>query len=312
MLMHGVIVILVPAAICASVVRGSIVGPSDDQTNQSDNRPTGLATSGHPSSATDSWSPPPFSRYAGILNRMPFGQPPPPPPPPPPVVSRPPPPPIFASQLTLCAINRTLAGTVAVGLVDRSVTPPHNYYLDVGETENGLTVVTADFDAEVAVIEKEHYPVTLHLNSGPGAGGAPVVASEQSAIAVAANDGSLETPLAPPEAEPPHKQAFSSCTEQLLAMELSVPAGVSAPPLPYDEGMEGDVGKALNQVIVIEADDTEAVAALKENIGLAKEELRSHLQNGGSFKSYLQVLKDRREEEIARQKTAPAADDAAS
>ena len=87
-------------------------------------------------------------------------------------------------------------------------------------------------------------------------------------------------------------------------MELSVPAGIQSPPLPITGGLKDEAHKALSAVIVIETNDTEAVTAHKENVGLAKEELRLHLQDGGTPVSYLQTLKDRRDAEIARQKAA--------
>ena len=303
------ILILVPLALRASVEK------SESRVQNLEFPPTNLVSRTEPGtqSPEPGWNPVPFSHFEGILTRMPFGQPPPPPPPPPPPVAlRPPPIPIAAAQLTLCAINRTLAGTVAVGIVDGSVTPPHNYYLGVGETDNGVTVVKADFDLELAVIEKDHFPVTLHLNAGPRVGGNPTVASAGNAASTAAVTADLASVAPVAETEPHPGPAFATCTEQLLSMVLSMPAGVRCPPLPYVGGSEEDIQQALNHVIVIEAHDTEDVAALKENVGLAKEELRSHLQNGGDLMSYLQALNDRHEAEKPRQEAAHDTSDADS
>lgn len=118
--------------------------------------------------AASAWQPEPWERYEGIVSRMPFGQPPPevmnpaaaalPPPPPPPP---------FASQLALCAINRRPTGVVAVGFMDNSQKPPHGYYLDCGEVEDGFTVVKADYAQESATIEKDGVSVDLRMGKAP-------------------------------------------------------------------------------------------------------------------------------------------------
>ena len=258
------------------------------------------------------WAPVPFSRYEDILSRRPFGRPPPPPPPPPPSEEVAQPPPFFASKLLLCAINCTPAGTVSIGFIDSTSTPSHNYYLDVGETEDGYLVQEADFDRETAVVSKNGFSVTLRLstapavceNAGPamtahfadnGAGPVGLVVSLADAVQARVVRSAVAIT---------NKPMFASATEQLLAMELSVPAGVQSPPLPVAGDLQADTHAALGQSIVIEATDSDTVAAHKENVGLAKEELRTHLQAGGDTGSYLRTLKDRRDAEIVRQATA--------
>ena len=251
------------------------------------------------------WAPAALARYEGILARMPFGLPPPPPATPPPAAppATPPPPP-FATKLTLCAINRTPMGSLAVGFTDASQNPIHSYYLDVGETQDGFTAVSADFDQECAEIAKDGTTITLWLNASKRdvKAGAGASTTRPSPLALART----ETKPTVPDGffRQPNRPMFTNAVEQLLSMELSVPPGTDAPPLPIVDDMPRDTRKALSSVIVIETNDTEAVAAHKENIGWAKAELKSHIQEGGSTSSYLQTLKARRAAEIARQKEA--------
>jgi len=116
---------------------------------------------------------------------MPFGQAPPAPPPAPPSppAHREDPPPPNANRLTLCAINRTPAGPVAVGFVDSSQNPPRCYYLDRGDSEGGFTVRDADFDMESATIEKDGVSVRLSLSKGPIVGGNPTETAKSSKLA---------------------------------------------------------------------------------------------------------------------------------
>lgn len=119
------------------------------------------------------WTPSPFSRYESIVSRMPFGRPPPEPPKPAAaeqVAATPPPP--FANRVTLCAINRTPGGGLIVGIIDNSQNPPKDYLLEQGQTSDGFTVDSIDFDAESAVVEKDNFKMDLKMNRGPAGAGA--------------------------------------------------------------------------------------------------------------------------------------------
>lgn len=97
-----------------------------------------------------------FDHYQVILDRQPFGRP---PEPPAAVVA-----PeaaklaqaeqVLAKQIRLSVLTRTKQG-VAAGLIDSSTTPPKNLYLYVGGTEAGITLVSADVEAETAEISKD-------------------------------------------------------------------------------------------------------------------------------------------------------------
>jgi len=127
---------------------------------------------------------PPFDRYQPILDRMPFGAA-------PAAAAQTPADQAaaateaevkaeqqaLAKQISMSAVNVTPKGQTAIGFTDRSVNPPANYYLRVGESANGWTVKHADFDDELATLEKDGVAITLKLGEGlvdaPAAGTTP-------------------------------------------------------------------------------------------------------------------------------------------
>lgn len=134
--------------------------------------PSAKPASANPEPATPAWKPQPISRYQGIIDRMPFGRPPPPVAPPPTETPPPPPPPPFLNQLFLSALNRTPGGGLMVGFTDNGAKPlPRNYYLAKGESSENFTVVDASFERETATISKDGISVELKLGKG---GTAPI------------------------------------------------------------------------------------------------------------------------------------------
>lgn len=112
------------------------------------------------------WRPQAFSRYEGIISRMPFGAPPPAGPTAAELAAAKTPPPPFASALVLCALNRTPSGGLAIGFMDNSQKPAKSYYLERGESSDGFTVTSASFEQESATIEKEGVSVELKMAKG--------------------------------------------------------------------------------------------------------------------------------------------------
>ncbi len=115
---------------------------------------------------------PDFQRYTIILDRRPFGAAPEvveddrdnqPPSPPPPGV---------ALNLKMCAITER-GGRVRVGFMDNSTTPPRTYFLFVGDVDNGFMLVSADYEAERAVLKKDGFeiPISMSGTSGLAASG---------------------------------------------------------------------------------------------------------------------------------------------
>jgi hypothetical protein len=123
----------------------------------------------------------PFADYAVILTRKPFGNP-------PPVaataaavdpaaVNQAQEEQKLARQIHMVAVNRTPAGNVAVGFVDKAAKPERSYFLNVGESADGYTVVSASYEDETATLAKDEVTITLKLGQGlvkePMAGAPP-------------------------------------------------------------------------------------------------------------------------------------------
>jgi hypothetical protein len=89
-----------------------------------------------------------------------------------------------------------------------------------------------------------------------------------------------------------HPNPFKSSTEQLLAMAMSVPPGAMIPPLPIARDLDGDFAGALANMIVIYDDDDERTAQTKENVAVAKEQLRELVTQGRSVADALKEYQD--------------------
>lgn len=119
-----------------------------------------------------------LGRYAVILERMPFGEP-------PPAVAAPPPAPVaqprapaadsFIKALRMCAITENDAGT-RVGLVDIKSKPQKTYFLYVGEQEDGLLLVEADYATERAKLRKDGEEYWISMKNEHQGAAAPVAA----------------------------------------------------------------------------------------------------------------------------------------
>jgi hypothetical protein len=110
-----------------------------------------------------------FSRYELIIEREPFGSPPPPRPKDAAPKPSAPPPVSFVKNLKLVAISDTRLG-VKVGFLDVGQRPPKSYYLAVGQSEDGIEVLEADYDAEGALLRKGTQQDWLYMKSGPSGG----------------------------------------------------------------------------------------------------------------------------------------------
>lgn len=103
---------------------------------------------------------PAFDRYQVILDRKPFGEP-----PPPESLVRPvPPSESFAKNLRLCALLEVEDGGIRVGLVN--LQSNQNFFLGVGDVEEGIELVSADYDDEEAVLRKGSEMAVIKLQSG--------------------------------------------------------------------------------------------------------------------------------------------------
>lgn len=103
-----------------------------------------------------------LGRYKVILDRLPFGQE---PSPESLVTAAKPAPPAesLGKFLKMSAVTRNLlSGELQVGIID--VTAKKNYFLKVGETEDGIMVVEADYEGERALLRKDGAEAWVGMN----------------------------------------------------------------------------------------------------------------------------------------------------
>ncbi|HBA84456.1 MAG TPA: hypothetical protein DCZ95_10215 [Verrucomicrobia bacterium] len=103
-----------------------------------------------------------FERYQVILDRKPFGNPPAAPLEPP--VATIPPEQSFARTIRMSALVEQDDGSIRVGLIDAQGN--QSFFLGEGESENGIELVSADYDTEEAVLRKGSEMAVLKLSSG--------------------------------------------------------------------------------------------------------------------------------------------------
>jgi len=134
-----------------------------------------------------------FSRYAPILERRPFSSPKSEEAQPPPVTLTAPP--AFVQDLRMVAITESPDG-IRVGVVNIREKPPKAYYLYVGDTQDGILLVEADFDGERALLRKddEQFWVTMGAGTAASSTTAPEPAAAipppvEQPVAVATSDG---------------------------------------------------------------------------------------------------------------------------
>lgn len=108
----------------------------------------------------------------------------------------------LAKKVNMSAVNVTPEGSTAIGFTDLSVNPPLSYYLRVGDQAGGWTVLSADYDAETASIEKDGVTITLKLGKGlvdaPPAAAAAAAPAAAGAAVPAAPVAATPRPALPP------------------------------------------------------------------------------------------------------------------
>lgn len=214
-------------------------------------------------------APQPFEHYQPILDRMPFGAP-----PPPGDAAAAAPAATdaqlqadqqkLAKQINMSCINVTPGGQTAIGFTDLGEKPPQNYYLLVGDTGGGWTVLGADYDEEWAQIEKDGVTITLKL--GKGLIDAPPAAEKAAAVAA----------TAPAASEPPavSSDAPTPDTFSLKPGLVKRPAGSSRAPLNV---------VSLHR----KAQETDQI----------RQELKKLSEEGGDVSSYMERLRERKAKE---------------
>lgn len=224
----------------------------------------------------ETYAPQPFEHYQPILDRMPFG----------------PLPPNFgevaaeptktdaqvqaeqqklAKQINMSCINVTPGGKTAIGFTDLNEKPPQNYYLLVGDSGGGWTVVNADYDDEWAQIEKDGVTITLKLGKGlidaPPTAVATAVAPDKPAPAPA--------PAAAPEGLPAPPALGVPAPPR--AGVVKAPSLLGRPPL-----------------------DLSGLKRTQQETEQMRADMEKLQASGGDVVSYVERLRERREKEKAQ------------
>ena len=124
----------------------------------------------------------------------------------------------LASKVNMSAVNVTPDGETAIGFTDLSVNPPVNHFLLVGASADGWKVVSADYDAETATIEKDGVSITLQLGKGlidpnaqpaktaaPAATGMPPFGLRRGSASFRSLGGQPPVPTLPPAVTTPNR-----------------------------------------------------------------------------------------------------------
>ena len=240
---------------------------------------------------------PDFSRYQGILNRMPFGAP---PPDPGSIVStldaktaaqeakdqQ-----MLARKLNMSCVNITPSGTPAVGFTDLSVKPPVNYYLLVGGSGGGWTLEDANYDEEWAELEKEG--TTIFVKLGKGLMAEPPVKKKEAQTSVSAKKKELRN----------HKKISELTDEEKAALlipefgTVRLASDPNMPPSPLPTPQE-----EARQLKV--AEDIARIKAEGGSIRSYKAQLRERYLKEQEEKAQLEELARQKVEELAQKATA--------
>ncbi len=123
-----------------------------------------------------------FSRYSQILDRRPFAS----------VISAEEEargnvvtvvePPEFVKDLRMCAITESPAG-IKVGFVNIRIKPPQPYYIYVGDADDGIELVDANYEKEGALLRKDGKQYWMYMGGITPAETVPAKKKKPSSIA---------------------------------------------------------------------------------------------------------------------------------
>jgi len=161
----------------------------------------------------------------------------------------------FIKDLRLCAVYENPDEGIRVGLVSIKTNPPSSFILGIDEsTDDGITLVNADYDAGRALLRKgaEEYWISMGNDPAvaPGGGGAPTVFGAGVSAPGTAGDRRVSyaerlrqrrEALRAPPVEPP-KLSGEELTKHLqqYQMDLIRAGGQKGPPLPLQLTPEMD------------------------------------------------------------------------
>jgi hypothetical protein len=147
----------------------------------------------------------------------------------------------------MCAVTRhALTGLLQVGLIDSAT--KKNYFIGVGQDEDGITVVDADYEGERALLRKGTEEVWISMKdavaapapspvAGPAVAGGPAMAPRR--LSFPRRDAPVRVPPQSPGETNLTGEALTKHLEQ-YQMDLIRSRGEKGPPLPMELTPEMD------------------------------------------------------------------------
>lgn len=192
-----------------------------------------------------------------------------------------------SNKIQLCAMTITPDGRTAVGLIDNGTDPPAYITLFDGEEANGLELILSDPDEEFATFRRDGITFTLGLGLG-------LLETITPELLARRKEEAEEAELAEAEAK---RKKPNSLAEQLIAMQMSFPADVEAPPLPIPLGD----AEAFTRKFDPEKETAEPQTDQEALVQAGVAELEEAVRTGESPQDYLKRLVEHRQAEVERQ-----------
>jgi hypothetical protein len=197
-----------------------------------------------------------------------------------------------SSKIQLCAMTYTPDGRTAVGLIDNGTNPPGYITLFDGDVSNGLELILSDLDEEFATFTRDGVTFTLKLGLGLIETITPELLAQREAEKV-------EEEIQEAEIE---RKRPNSLAEQLIAMQMSLPPDVEAPPLPIPIANPEEFLKEFNPGKERGEPQTESEALVQAGVA----EMHDAVAAGETPQEYLKRLVKHRQEEVKRQQEEKA------
>ncbi|MBQ9694618.1 MAG: hypothetical protein IJV69_07670 [Kiritimatiellae bacterium] len=197
-----------------------------------------------------------------------------------------------SEKIQLCAMTYTPDGRTAVGLIDNGTNPPGYITLFDGDESNGLTMVLSNLDEEYATFTRDGVMFTLKLGLGLMETITPELLAQRQEEAAIAEEEQAEI----------ERKRPNSLAEQLIAMQMSLPPDVEAPPLPIPIVDTEAFVKEFDPNKERSEPETETEALIQAGVA----ELNEAVATGETPQEYLKRLVEHRRKEVKRQQEEKA------
>ena len=120
---------------------------------------------------------------------------------------------------------------------------------------------------------------------------APVPAeSTESLVQIPDSDQQLPSIPKLKEPPPPPKATFKHASDEIISMAVNTQGAIA--PIPFDNSLEQDFEKSLQEEIVINDDDPDSLKQIKLNVIEAREAIKERIKQGMSVRAALEAHRD--------------------